>query len=200
MAKSFSDREKARIREALVEHGRELFAQYGLKRTSIEDLTKAAGISQGSFYAFYGSKEELYFEILEIEEEQLSHSLRKLFDSEALSKDSLKRFLDAYNEAVYGNALIKNLIRNREYELLTRKLPADRLRDHLRNESWLFGSVVAPLQDSGSFRDVRPEVLTGLFHALFLLQLHRSEIGEDVFPEVMGLMTNVIAEGLVVDR
>src|SRR3712207_797072 len=64
MPKGFSEREKAIIREKLLEKGRECFATYGIRKTSVEDLTDAAGISKGAFYLFFDSKELLFFEIL----------------------------------------------------------------------------------------------------------------------------------------
>ena len=74
MSRSFSDQEKNMIRTVLLEKGRELFARHGLKKTAVGELTAAAGIAQGSFYVFFNSKEELYFEILEMEEAKLSHT------------------------------------------------------------------------------------------------------------------------------
>src|SRR5215470_2305575 len=65
MPKGFTDREKALIRAGLLEKGRELFATYGLRKTNVEDLTRAVGISKGAFYLFFESKEALFFELLE---------------------------------------------------------------------------------------------------------------------------------------
>ncbi|MGB9202198.1 TetR/AcrR family transcriptional regulator, partial [Methanobacterium sp.] len=71
MPKTFTDKEKEIIRKTLISQGKILFSKYGLKKTSITELTNIAGIAQGTFYNFFESKEELYFEILEQEE---SHS------------------------------------------------------------------------------------------------------------------------------
>lgn len=69
MARGFTDRERTAIRNDLIDAGRELFGKYGLKKTSIEDLTKTVGIAQGSFYTFFKSKEKLYLEVIEREGE-----------------------------------------------------------------------------------------------------------------------------------
>jgi AcrR family transcriptional regulator len=65
MPKGFTERGKALIHASFLEQGRELFATYGLRKTAIEDLTKAVGISKGAFYLFFESKEQLFFELLE---------------------------------------------------------------------------------------------------------------------------------------
>ncbi len=65
MPTAFTQHERAHIRAALQSKGYELFAAYGIKKTSVEELAKSAGISKGAFYLFYDSKEELFFELLE---------------------------------------------------------------------------------------------------------------------------------------
>ena len=54
---SFTEAEKAHIRERLLEVGREHFAERGLRKTSIEDLTLPAGNAKSGFYARFDSKE-----------------------------------------------------------------------------------------------------------------------------------------------
>ncbi|MCY8267901.1 TetR/AcrR family transcriptional regulator, partial [Bacillus haynesii] len=75
----FTEKEKEAIRSALVQSGRELFAKLGLKKTSVGELTASAGIAQGSFYTFFDSKEELYFEILQQEEQKIRSQLEASF-------------------------------------------------------------------------------------------------------------------------
>ena len=65
MPRAFSEQERATIRAALLEQGRALFGQVGLRKTNVEELARAVGISKGAFYLFFESKEELYFELLE---------------------------------------------------------------------------------------------------------------------------------------
>src|SRR5512143_3836830 len=77
MPKGFSEEQKAAIRARLLEKGREFLSTYGIKKTNIEDLTTAAGISKGAFYLFFNSKEELFLEILEQYESEMRD---KIFD------------------------------------------------------------------------------------------------------------------------
>ena len=65
MPKAFSEHEKETIRAQLREKARKLFEKQGLKKTTVDELAQAAGISKGAFYLFYESKEELFLEILE---------------------------------------------------------------------------------------------------------------------------------------
>src|SRR5574339_469609 len=65
MPKAFTEQEKDIIRAQMREKATKLFERQGLKKTSVDELAQAAGISKGAFYLFYESKEELFMEILE---------------------------------------------------------------------------------------------------------------------------------------
>ena len=62
---AFTDYESQQIREALLKEARRCAVTLGMRKTSVEQLTQAAGISKGSFYKFYESKELLFFTVLE---------------------------------------------------------------------------------------------------------------------------------------
>ena len=44
----------------ILDSAERLFRRYGVKRTSIEDVAREAGIAKGTFYLYYSSKEELF--------------------------------------------------------------------------------------------------------------------------------------------
>lgn len=62
---AFSAEENAAIRETLLREARRCAVTLGLRKTSVEQLTEAAGISKGLFYKYFASKELLFFEVLE---------------------------------------------------------------------------------------------------------------------------------------
>lgn len=62
---AFSAEENAAIRETLLREARRCAVTLGLRKTSVEQLTEAAGISKGLFYKYFTSKELLFFEVLE---------------------------------------------------------------------------------------------------------------------------------------
>ena len=47
---AFSQEENALIRQSLLAEGRRCAVTVGMRKTSVEQLTEAAGISKGSFY------------------------------------------------------------------------------------------------------------------------------------------------------
>lgn len=62
---AFTDYETEQLRKALLKETRHCAVTLGMKKTSVEQLTKSVGIAKGSFYKFYESKEMLFFAVLE---------------------------------------------------------------------------------------------------------------------------------------
>lgn len=62
---AFTEYETEQLRKALLKETRRCAVTLGMKKTSVDQLTKAVGIAKGSFYKFYESKELLFFAVLE---------------------------------------------------------------------------------------------------------------------------------------
>lgn len=62
---AFTDYETEQLRKALLKEIRRCAVTLGMKKTSVDQLTKAVGIAKGSFYKFYESKEMAFFAVLE---------------------------------------------------------------------------------------------------------------------------------------
>ena len=63
MGKAFSEEEKELIHDRLREVGLKLFAERGIKKLSIKEITQEVGIAQGGFYTFYKSKEDFAMDL-----------------------------------------------------------------------------------------------------------------------------------------
>ena len=57
--------------------------------------------------------------------------------------------------------------------------------------------MITMWQKQGAVIDRKPEVIGGLLRAVFTLALHKKEIGEDIFQEVLELLIKLIAQGIV---
>lgn len=62
---AFTEEQNETIRRDLIREARCCGVTVGMRRTSVEQLTEAVGISKGSFYKFFDSKELLFFAVLE---------------------------------------------------------------------------------------------------------------------------------------
>lgn len=61
MATAFTEQEVQIIKSKLKEAARQFAVTTGVRKTSVDQLALATGISKGAFYKFYPSKEALFF-------------------------------------------------------------------------------------------------------------------------------------------
>jgi AcrR family transcriptional regulator len=183
------------------EEGKKLFIRFGLKKTGISELTSASGISQGAFYLFFNSKEELYFAILELEEQAIREKfLRWLSEEEVITRTRFKDFLRLAVKVFEENPLLRRLWLEREIDDLLRRLPPELMEQHTFNDTAVLEPLIKNWQDAGYMAKGTPDVIAGVIRALFLLPLHYREIGEDLFPAVLEMYIDFIADGLIRDN
>jgi TetR/AcrR family transcriptional repressor of nem operon len=58
----FSSEHRERVREKIIQSARRLFNRHGFNAVSIDDVMASAGLTRGSFYAYFDSKSALYSE------------------------------------------------------------------------------------------------------------------------------------------
>lgn len=87
-----SDTDKENIRKRLKELCEECWITQGYKKTSIKSLCEKAGISVGTFYTLYPTKEDLFFETIETIQRRLEE---KIF---AINRD--RRTKDGFAESM----------------------------------------------------------------------------------------------------
>ncbi|MBJ7471075.1 MAG: TetR/AcrR family transcriptional regulator [Solirubrobacteraceae bacterium] len=59
------DGRKARTRKALLDAGSKLFSEQGVERTTVDEIAEAAGVSVGSLYVHFGSKDSLLLQLID---------------------------------------------------------------------------------------------------------------------------------------
>jgi AcrR family transcriptional regulator len=193
MPRAFSEHEKETIRTHLREKGRMLFERQGIKKTSVDELAQAGGISKGAFYLFYESKEELFMEILE----GLETDFRiRIFDFSLSSKRNARQLLARLFKDVLLTwdeyPLLKNFGRS-EYEYLARKLPAARVQAHANRDNEFVDEFLQRIKREGIAVKVSPRVVSNLMKSLFFVGLHREDLGAEAYTESMEILADLVA-------
>jgi AcrR family transcriptional regulator len=198
MPKAFSEHEKDTIRRQLREKGKKLFEKQGLKKTSVDELAQAAGISKGAFYLFYESKEELLMDILE----ELEADFRtRIFDFSIGRKANARQLL----AKLFKDALLTwdeyPLLKHfgmAEYEYLARKLPPERVQAHANRDDEFVNEFIRRIQRQGIAVKVSPRVISNLMKSLFFISLHREDLGPDAYVESMEILASLVA-GFIIE-
>lgn len=102
MPTAFTDEEMERIRKELIHTGIRLSKELGLQKMSVEKLTEAVGIAKGSFYLFFGSKEDFILTIVDYADgEAQKMLLSKLNGRRQMSAHEFMEFFGEFLHSEY---------------------------------------------------------------------------------------------------
>lgn len=178
MSKAFSQQEKVLIRKQLLEQGYKLFSTYGLKKTNIEEIAKATGISKGAFYGFYDSKEALFLEVIEQAENHVRQQILTTIDQpEGPARARLFSVLKkAYS--LFREIPILQFITGSDYAIIFRRIPVAKLQTHLANDRIFLDELFTHCQNAGIPIQIPPERMVELLYPLALSIIHEDELNQ----------------------
>jgi TetR/AcrR family transcriptional repressor of nem operon len=108
----------AEVRRRLLEAGLDLVHARGFAASGVKDITDAAGVPKGSFYAYFPSKEAFAAAILEHHWADVEVRLLPMLDADGLARERITRFFHALaDEHEAGDFLLGCLVGNLSLEL-----------------------------------------------------------------------------------
>lgn len=106
------------VRRRLLAAGLELVHARGFSASGVKDITDAAGVPKGSFYAYFSSKEAFAAAILEHYWSDIETRLLPILDADGLAQQRIIRFFHALaEEHEAGEFLLGCLVGNLALEL-----------------------------------------------------------------------------------
>ena len=143
MPKIYSETERTDIKDNLKREAKILMIERGIKKTTVDELVKRAGIPKGTFYLFYPSKEMLLFEciqdfhneadkIISDGMEQIIRKYKSRTKGKRFSNECLDEITDVLMEAINitRGSCLKIMLDPESMNLLISKLPEDVLKKH----------------------------------------------------------------------
>lgn len=198
MPRAFTAVEKTTIRERLMQAGRDCFTRYGLKKTTIEDLTGPAGIAKASFYLFFDSKDALFVELFM---EEMPAMMDRLLDASFRATDdtreALVRLMRGIVHEIEANEFSRILLDDpSELERLASSLDYQGILDRS-------SEFFAPLIKAFAEAQARGEIIEGdptqLMYSLGLIKLlpaSKDRLPKELYDSLLDLAPQIIASGL----
>ena len=197
MPKAFSEQERTTIRAQMREKGKKLFEKHGLKKTSVDEITEAVGISKGAFYIFFESKEDLFMEILEQIEKEIQTSILEIaVKPKANARKNVSGMLKSFLLTWDAYPLLKHFSKT-DFDYLVRKIPAERAMLHANNDEDFTNEFIKKIKREGMPVKASPRVISNLIKSLFFMGLHREDMGADVYMETMDVMIDLVSGYIV---
>ncbi len=193
MPKAFTEPEKQHIKAHLLEQGHRLFSIYGLKKTSIEELAQAAGISKAGFYIFYESKESLFMDVVEQVERQYRQQVLAVIDQPGPTPRA--RLLAVLQKAftLWKTIPILQFFTRSDYDQLARRIPAAQLQEHLDSDGQFMQDLVAKCRQAGIPIQAPAEQIGALMYPLFFAVLHEDDFGPQALTPSISLLLELVA-------
>lgn len=110
-------RKGVRTRARLLEAAKAVFERDGFLEARISDIAKEAGLSHGSFYHYFDSKEEIFREVAEEVEDRLSAPMSVIVDPDSRAtpqeriREALHRYIDNYRREAKIMGVIEEVSR-----------------------------------------------------------------------------------------
>ena len=195
MPKCYSDQEREYIKNRLKEEASKCLAQYGIRRTTVDEIVRRVKIPKGTFYLFYQSKELLLFEVMleqhEMVDQQLLEEVGRI-DAADMTVERLTEVIVHFYQLIDDIPVLK-LLTSGEVELLARKLPPEVLTEHLGHDRSMVDELLEVLPVK---KEVDTKALSAAFRAIFFSMIHKEEIGEE-FDKALYMMVFGLVEQLL---
>ena len=183
---AFTEDQNETIRRDLIREARRCGVTIGMRKTSVEQLTNAVGISKGSFYKFFPSKELLFFAMLEdIHTECFAVAQASLRETAAQSPADrvAEAILAACRWLSETQALV--FVEN-DAEFLLRRLPNEIKAAHYHDDETHIRALLegGGLQPKGGIA-----LAAAAIRGLILTVSHQEQIGA-LYPQVLDILVH----------
>ena len=188
MRKALSEREQKAIKEKLIQNCRICWERYGYKKTGVAELAAMSGISTGSFYSFFPSKEVLFLETVNDFTKNLYDIMERFKPENPTLKDFASGFKKCTDE-MFENKWIFSL--REDASAIMRKMPVDFLEKDFRQDLIDITTIVNLY---GLKAKVPMEEMVAVFHTI-IMSIYITDIIGSTHRQAL----NLLIDSVIVD-
>ena len=191
------EQKKKQTKAAILDAALTLFSRKGYDNTSIEELSRAAGIGKGTIYTYFNTKSEIFLAFCEEQLEFVYKELAEKSDVRApLIQQLLTMFMGEFQfisrNKEFGRILMREMV-------FPKELTVDRSRELDNKYIDLLVPMFKEAQNKGELRtDLELILVTGHFYALYIMTVSGWYMGrlfseEDVYMVLESLFEQALA-------
>jgi len=189
----------------IIEHATKLFLRKGYHGTSIDDITRAAKLTKGSFYWYFKSKEDMLRTILlSFEHDFLDELIVSIDGIETGTRDKLAKFIRFLPAFAYYNPELCVVFTTLSGELVgaRHKIEVEIRRIYKKYQDFLAGLMELGMKDGMVREDLDPQLLASVIIALhngilFQWFMNKGKIDEQAY---VGMFNKVFLGGIESSR
>ena len=94
-------------REQILDGAKRVFMEQGFEAASMNDITRAAGVSKGTIYVYFENKEDLFGSLIERERRRITETVRHALDGERPVSETLRGFGTLFATHITADSTIR---------------------------------------------------------------------------------------------
>lgn len=152
------------IREEVIAAARDLFQRYGLIKTTMEDISRAAGKGKSTLYYYYANKDEIFDTVIKEDMEEVFTQVKTAVSRAASAVDKLRTFNTTRIKLVNQKAALYSIVFGEmsDNPQLIRRLK----KNYESRELDLLKSILSFGMTNGEFKKIDEEDLDNLSYIM----------------------------------
>lgn len=193
MSKAFSEDEKLNIKQKIMEVAIEIFHESGTKGLSIKELTKRAGIAQGSFYNFWKDKDALIMDVMQYRLAQKLEIAKQSFD------ESLENPVKFLVDIIYEHSIdLKEKYKKKPIYAEALNMLSKKTENRVYEANSLYTDFINKLaeywKEQNAVKDVDEKGLINAFTGSFLLFSNYYKFEEEYFNDILKAFISAVVK------
>jgi AcrR family transcriptional regulator len=178
-------------RRRILDAAEEVFGEFGYYEASISEITRRAGIAQGTFYIYFRSKHEVFAEVVEDIGKRLRAATRAAIAEAPDRLEAERRGFAAFFEFVAAHRRIYQIVQEAE------RIAPEAAHSYYRGFSQGYERALRAAMEAGTIRPMDPEAVTyalmGISHFVALRWIVWPQQGDESPENAAGLPDEVFA-------
>jgi AcrR family transcriptional regulator len=171
------------IKNIIIKNSTPLFAKYGLKKTTMDEIAAKCGVAKGTLYNYFKNKEELFTHIVSIESQSFVSRIKKRVDTQEKAIDKAYTFARSSLELIFDYINLYNIQANFFDDLWEmHPILEKKYQTYLLNYKSILKDIITHGVETGEFRQLDIDLLTDAL--ILLIQETRFPLNKRMLTEV----------------
>ena len=139
------------VKTEILNQAQKLFQQFGLKKTTMDEIATASGKAKSTLYHYYKSKEEVFDAVIEKELVGLRKIVKFKVDNSANLKDKMTSYFVSFHEEVLNKLNLYHVVKQ---ELITEAVAKTHFRRLMSFEQNYLTRLLEDAYDSDEYKAI----------------------------------------------
>lgn len=139
------------VREQILLQAQKLFKQFGLRKTTMDEIAAECGKAKSTLYHYFKSKEEVFDGVIDIELRNLRIVVKERVDKVETTKGKITEYFLEFHQGVLNKI---NLYRIVKHELVSKSMADSRFSKIMSFEKSYVTRILEDGYDTGEFNKV----------------------------------------------